>query len=161
MPRARATRERSCAKAFTSSRARVAEGCSASTNDGPSASARASRTRPRTSRRRLGDPRRQLRFGQTDFARQRRDLRLEIGSDRIDLERERHRDVLLDRELRDEHRAIGEDADAVEHRQPGVAVGDVARRKAEQLDLARVGQQRAGERGRRTLRPPRHRARRC
>ena len=80
-----------------------------------------------------------------DLSRQRAGLRDHARIDRIDVERQRQRDVLQHRERLDQDAARGDHADAIERLQPGVAVGDGAGVVAEQRDVAGVGQRRAGD----------------
>ena len=110
---------------------------------GPSASALARWARSRTTGGSVADRPIEPLGRQLDFARQRVDLRAQVGRHRIDLERERQRQVLRQRRRFEQHGALGEDPERVEPRQPVVAFGDVGGRAAEHAHDAGVRQQRA------------------
>ena len=73
--------------------------------------------------------------------------RQDLGADRIDLEGQRQRHVLRDGALQQQHRALGEQAQPVEHLQPALVVLDGVGGGAEQAHRAGVGPGRGGERG--------------
>ena len=137
-PRDCATRARSAPNAATVSRGSAADGCSAISIFGSSASARARCTRICMSGGTCPRAGRTASASMPDIARQRAGLRHHARIDRIDIERERHRDVLQHRERLDQDAARRDHADAVERLQPRVAVGDAAGVAAEQHDVALV-----------------------
>ena len=66
---------------------------------------------------------------QTNLARERGGLRSEILGRRLDVERERHREVLNRRQRFEQDGPLGDDAEAIDDREPVRAVGDVGRRR--------------------------------
>ena len=81
--------------------------------------------------------------GQVDFGGERIDLGAQIGRHRVDLERQRQGQVLRQRRRFQQHRALGQDPERVEPREPVVALGDVGGRAAEHAHDPGVRQQRA------------------
>ena len=67
------------------------------------------------------------------------------AAERVDVERERHREILDDRQAVEEHGPVAHDAEAVHDRQPLLTGLNRAGGAAEQDDLAGVRQHRAGD----------------
>ena len=76
------------------------------------------------------------RLGQPHFARQRLGARAHVVGRRLDLQRERHRQVLDHRQRVEQHGALADDAEPIDGGEPVGAVGDRRRRPAEDADLA-------------------------
>ena len=143
-PRRAAMAARSRANGATSSRGSNADGCSAISRRG----LRPGLARPHPldhAGRRRADRGVEPRGGNAHFLGQCLDLRPELGADRFDLEGERQRQVLGRRALPQEYGAVGEQAQAVEHPQPAVVVGDGVGGMAEQPNGAGIRSHRAGD----------------
>ena len=84
-------------------------------------------------------------FSLTGLARDGGGLRDHVRRRRFDVEREGQREVLQRRHRVEQRRAVRHDADPVEQREPGGAVGDRCGRLAKHRHGARVGQARTGQ----------------
>ena len=92
-------------------------------------------------------PRRQVEAARVepDLAPERAGFGQDARIDRVDVERQRHRDVLQHGERVDQDAARRDHPDLIQRLQPRLAVGDRSRVAAEQRHVAAVGQRRAGD----------------
>ena len=82
--------------------------------------------------------------GDADFGGERRRARADVVGRRLDLQRERHREILNHGEGVEQHGARAHDSEAIDRGEPVGAVGDGGGWPAEQAHRAGVGQRRAG-----------------
>ena len=93
----------------------------------------------------VGNRLRPHRRRQADFSGERLRAEPHLLGRRFDVERERHREILRDRQPLEQDGARADDADAIDDGEPLGAVADRRRRTAEEAYRAGVGQRRAGD----------------
>jgi hypothetical protein len=81
----------------------------------------------------------EIRAVKSNFLGERGHARPEIRRQVLNRQRIRDREVLLDGELLDQNRTLGEQAKAIERLQPGLAIGDRGGELTEYPDLAASG----------------------
>ncbi len=143
-PRLAATRRMSAPTAAISARSRAALTCSRSRTAGSNAAAAAQPHAKTAARVEAGDRLRPGRRRQTDFPGDRLGAQPHLVRRRFDRQREWQREILDDGQLIEEHRALADDAEAIDGREPVGTVGDGGRGAPEHAYLSRVRKRRAG-----------------